>query len=381
MPFSRPTLTDLLTTAAADIESAKRGADALLRFGNLRTIAKMLAGFANMHYGYEDYIALQAVPFTATDEFLEGWAALVDVIRKPATAWSGTTVFAGATPTTDIPSGTPFVRGDGLSYVSTADVTVDGGGAATVPVTAQATGTDSNCDVGIILTLGVAIGGVPSNSAVGSTTTEGTALETDDELRSRMLAAYQNPPAGGDAEDYVIWARQINSVTRAWTTPNVFGAGTVGVYFMMDDAESIHGGFPQGTDGVSQFETRTAVVATGDQLIVADYIFPLQPVTALVYALAPGNNAIPFTIDNTGGWSVATKNAVQAALADVFFRKGSPGGVYLPNGATAGTINLSDLEQAISSVAGTGGYVLVTPSANITSADGDLPTRGVVTFT
>jgi uncharacterized phage protein gp47/JayE len=75
MPFSRPTLTQLIQQTAADIASAVPGADALLRFSNLGIVAKMFSGLAYLHYGYQDWIAKEAVPFTATDEFLEGWAA------------------------------------------------------------------------------------------------------------------------------------------------------------------------------------------------------------------------------------------------------------------------------------------------------------------
>ncbi len=379
MPFSRPTLNQLLALVAADVASAKPGADALLRFGNLQTISKMLAGLAYLHYGYEDWIAKQCVPFTATDEFLEGWAALKNVFRKPATVWTGTTLFTGCTPLTLIFSGTPVVRGDGKTYTSTATATVDGGGNATVPIRADETGAASNNDIGIILTLGVAITGIQSNSAVASVTAEGVNLESDDSLRARMLEAYREPAMGGAVADYIIWATQIPAVTRAWCKPNGFGAGTVIVYFMMDEAESLHGGFPQGTNGVAAAETRDTA-ATGDQLIVANYIYPLQPVTALVYSYAPANNAVAFTINNSAGWSIDTKNAVEAAMADVFFRLGSVGGVYMPDGSTAGEIDLNEFEVAISSVPGTGGFVIAIPSGNITSADGFLPTLGVVTF-
>ncbi|MBM6441953.1 hypothetical protein JNW93_15220, partial [Lacticaseibacillus rhamnosus] len=76
MPWARQTLTQLVTQAAADIASAIQGADALLRFSNLNIFAKMFSGLAFLHYGYQDWIAKQAVPFTAQDEYLEGWAGI-----------------------------------------------------------------------------------------------------------------------------------------------------------------------------------------------------------------------------------------------------------------------------------------------------------------
>ena len=48
-------------------------------------------------------------------------------------------------------------------------------------------------------------------------------------------------------------------------------------------ARPCHGGFPQGTNGVAALETRDTA-ATGDQLAVANYLYPLRPVTPIVYA-------------------------------------------------------------------------------------------------
>ena len=62
---------------------------------------------------------------------------------------------------------------------------------------------------------------------------------------------------------------------------------------MMDVSEAAHGGFPQGTNGVAGAETRDTA-ATGDQLAVANYIYPLRPATALVYACAPASQAVNY---------------------------------------------------------------------------------------
>jgi uncharacterized phage protein gp47/JayE len=111
-------------------------------------------------------------------------------------------------------------------------------------------------------------------------------------------------------------------------------------------------------------------VATGDQLTVANAIISLQPVTALVYACAPINNAVNFTLTGTASWSTTTKNAVSAAISGVFLSNGSPGG----------TINMSDIESAIGAVSGTAGFVITSPVGNIANATGNLPVLGTVTF-
>ncbi|MDE2104745.1 MAG: baseplate J/gp47 family protein [Patescibacteria group bacterium] len=379
MPFARPTLTDLISQAAADITSGIPGADGNLRFSNLKALGKAVAGLAYLQYGYLDWISKQAVPFTATAEFLEGWAGLRNVTRKGAAAATGTVTLTGTVGVV-VPSGTGFTRTDGYAYQTSADATIGVGGTVTVAASAvlspidpatnpTGNGAAGNCDAGSSFALDAAIAGVQSSLTAATAFTGGADVETDDSLRSRMLLAYQAPPQGGDQNDYVEWALAVAGVTRAWCTPNGYGTGTVVVYIMLDVAEAAHGGFPQGTDGVAASETR-GTAATGDQLTVANAIYPLQPVTALVYVVAPTQNVVAFTVSGLSGAGATIQSAVEAAIADVFVRMGKPGG----------TVDLSDIESAIAAISGTEGFVITSPSANIVSGTGALPVLGAVTF-
>ena len=369
MPFARPTLTELKAQVAADVQASLSGVSALLRNAVLRVVTVVQAGLAYLHYGYLDWIAKQAVPWTATDEYLVGWGALKNVYQKPATAASGTATFNG-TPGTPIPALATVVRGDGRTYTVQAGASVGGTGVATVSLLDTAAGAAGNCDAGTVLSLGVSIAGIQSTGAASTAFTGGADVESTDAFQARVIAAYQQSPQGGDQDDYVTWATAVSGVTRAWCAPNAFGAGTVVVYFMMDNSEAAHAGFPQGTNGVSSSETRTATVATGDQLIVANTIFADQPVTALVYACAPVANAVNFTISGLSSASAATQSAVEAAISDVFFREGVPGGV----------VDLSDINSGIAAVSGTAGFVVTSPVGNISSSAGYLPTLGTVAF-
>lgn len=368
MPFQRPTLSTLIAQAQSDIASSLPGADPLLRFSNLFILAKAFAGLANLHFGFEDWIAREAVPFTATDENLEGWAGLKGIVRLPATAAIGQASFSG-TPATLIPAGTLLVRGDGVQYTTNAPATIGGGGTITAAITASIPAADGNSPIATILTLGTAIPGIQSNASATTALTGGADVESNASLRTRMLQAYAAPPQGGSATDYVEWARQVPGVTRAWCEPNGMGAGTVIVRFMMDETEAAFAGFPQGTDGVATGEGRGSP-GTGDQLAVANYIFALQPVTALVYAVAPIANPIAFTITGTGAWSAALKSQVSAAIAVSLLQTGVPGA----------TVDLSYIEAAIAAVAGTAGFVITVPAGNVAQTAGKLPTLGVVTF-
>jgi uncharacterized phage protein gp47/JayE len=375
MPFSRPTLSDLKAQVAADVQANLQGVSALLRYSVVRIITIVQAGLAYLHYGYLDWIAKQAVPWTATDEYLAGWGALKDTYQKGATGASGGAAFQG-TPGKLLPALTPIVRGDGRTYQTIADATVDGTGNVSVSCTDTATGAAGNCDANTVLSLGTAIPGIQSTGIASTAFTGGADVETQEDFSARVIAAYQEPVQGGDKSDYVTWALAVPGVTRAWCRPNGFGAGTVVVYAMLDDAEASHGGFPQGTNGVSQNDEGPnglprATVAAGDQLTIADAIVTKQGVTALVWVCAPLQNVVNFTITGLTGASAATKAAIAAAIDDVFLREGDP---------TGSTVNLGEIESAIAAISGTDGFVITSPAGNITSAIGYLPVRGTITY-
>lgn len=368
MPHPRPKLSELISQAYADVSSNLPGADPLLRFSNLNILCKAVAALANGHYGYQDWIAKQSNPFTATDEALEAWAALKDVIRLGATPAGGSITLTGP-PATLIPGGTSLVRGDGVKYALNADATIGGGGTVSAAVTAVVAAAAGNAPIGTVLTLGTGIPGVQSNAPTSTALTGGSDAEGDDSLRSRMLAAFAAPPQGGNETDFVQWARAVAGVTRAWCERNGMGTGTVVVRFMMDVTEAAFGGFPQGSNGGATAEPRTTA-ATGDQLAVANYIFSLEPVCALVYAVAPIANPIAFTVTGTAAWSAGLKAQVEAAIDAVLKQIGVPGQ----------TVDLSYIEAAIAAVPGTAGFVMTVPAANVAQTAGQLPTRGAMTY-
>lgn len=371
MPFTRPTLSELRNQVEQDIITSTPVGGSLLRNSVLRVLGWVQAGLAHLHYGYLDWIALQAIPYTCSGEYLEGWAGLVGITRKPSVAATGVVTFTGTVGETVL-AGAQLTRSDGAVFTLDADATIGGGGTVTAAITAAVGGSAGNTDTSTALTLVSPVSGVSSSATVSTAVAGGVDVETDDSLRERMLLRYQQPPQGGDLEDYVEWALAVPGVTRAWCAPLAMGAGTVTVYFMMDTVEAAFDGFPQGTNGVAGSETRDTP-ATGDQLIVADAIYPLRPVTALVYCVAPSANPIAFTISGLSLVSVAVQNAVKAAIGDVFKRLGSP---------IAGTaVNLDQIEQAISAVVGSSGFVITSPAANIANVSGQLPTVGVVTWT
>lgn len=374
MPFTRPTLSDLRALVAADITSGLPTADGLLRFSNLQITGKAVAGMAHLNYGYLDWIAKQGVPYTSSGEYLEAWAALKKVYRKTPTKAVGSVSFRGA-PGVTVDAGTQVVRGDSATFHSLAAAKVAADGTAVLLVTADVAGEAGNTPVGSLMTLAASIDGVQSTGAVTAAITGGADQESEESLYGRMLEAYQSVPNGGSNSDYPMWAKLVPGVTRAWVAPNGFGTGTVVVYAMLDEANAAQGGFPQGTNGISPSDNRVTSgnLAAGDQLIIANTIYPLQPVTAMVYVCAPIASPIPFTITGLSGATLATRAAVSAAIAGVLLEQGSP----LANGTFVG---LSDIDSAVTAIAATKGFVITSPVANIPNRLGLMPTLGTINW-
>ncbi len=370
MPFLRPTLTALRTQAMQDITASDLpGADGLLRRAVLRVLAWVQAGMAYLHYGYLDWIAKEGLPFTCDSEFLEGWAGLKSVQRLPATQATGSAQFSGTNGVV-LPSGTGVSRSDGAAFVTTAAGTV-AGLAVTVPIQAVIPGSAGDSSTGTQFSLSTPIEGINAIGAASTAITGGADQETDSSLRTRMLKAYQNPPQGGAKSDYVEWALSVPGVTRAWCNPMGAGAGTVVVYTMLDVSEAAYDGFPQGANGVSASETR-GTAATGDQLAVANYIYPLQPVTALIYSYAPIAQPLGFTVSGLNPGTTAMQIAVTAALSSLLVQKGSPLADTL--------IDQSDVDAAISAVPGVISFRVTAPTFPQTPALGSIFTLGTVTY-
>lgn len=384
MPYPRKTLTQLRDDILAAINGARitdQNGSVLVGLLNkaiLRIMAYAQAGVGYEHYGELDWIAKQAVPWTATDEFLEGWAGLKKVTRLAATfsVWSVTWTATGAS---SVAANFPVTRaGDGAAFVTTASAATTGAGPLVVSIQAVTPGSAGNALPGAQFVFSSQVANVPSASTASAQTTAGVDVELDAALRTRMLAAYAAPPQGGDANDYVEWALSVAGVTRAWVAPLLNGAGTVGVYFMMDIAEAVNGGFPQGTNGVATNETR-GVAATGDQLTLANALYPQRPVTALVSVYAPTPEPVNFLIQGLGPTFATWLTQIQAALTDMFVRLGNVGGTINPtNGAPWPGIQEDDWNEAIGAIPGIPDFTVTSPFTEIMPGVGQLFTLGTV---
>ena len=349
MPFNRPVLADLVGRIAGDIETELPGTDARLRRSNLGVIARVVAASVHGLYGYLDYIARQVIVDTADGDHLVRWAALFGIDRKAAT-FAGGQATVGGTNGSTVPTGTLLQRADGAQYATTADATVNAG-EATLALQALAAGVDGNAAAGTSLQFVSPVGGVGSTAVVTSGgLVDGADVESDPALRGRVVARMQAPPMGGSASDYVAWALEVPGVTRAWVYPLAGGPGTVTVRFVRDDDAS-------------------AIPSSGEVSEVQSYIDARRPVTATVTVAAPTALAVDPQITITPD-TPEVRAAVEAELLDFIRREGSPGG----------RLYLSRLREAVSSAAGESDNTVVSPTADVVPAAGQIPTLGAISW-
>jgi uncharacterized phage protein gp47/JayE len=344
------------------------GLDGLLRNAVLRVLAWVLSGFTYALYGFLDWIALMGVPFTAQVEYLYAWGALIGVYPKDSTPATGQAQFSGQ-PGLVVRSGASLTRQDGTPYTSTADAAVNGSGTLTIPIVAAINGASTDCPPGTPIALDPPPSGINAGGVTVGVTTGGTDQETQDEFRTRMLARYAAPPQGGSVADYIEWATAVPGCTRAWVEPQGYGAGSVVVFVMFDDANAATGGFPIGTDGASTSEPR-AVTATGDQLSVANAIWPLQPVPALVWIAKPGAFVVGISVTGLEPNTADMQAAISASIADMFLARAEVGGTMYP----------SDIYAAVLATPGVTHFTIAAPTAPVVAPPGGLPVPGSITF-
>ena len=351
--FNRPSLPDLINRVTNDVFQRLQ-MDTVLRRMDAQVYARVLAGVAHGLYGFIEWVSQQIIIDTAESEFLERWASIWGVQRLAATPTSGTVTFSLQPGADDIPAGTLVQTLDGTQFQTTADVTLSAntGTSPLVAVVPAAVGNNYSGQSALLVTpiLGV------NTTAVLGTLSGGADLETDDSLRARLLNRIQQPPQGGNANDYVQWTLQApgGNATRAWVTPLAQGPGTVGVQFVCDGNGS-----------------GSAIVPTSAQLLaVQAYLVSVRPVTANVIVTAPAPVAIDFIIEGLIPDTAQEQAAVVAELNDLLTREGQPGGILL----------LSHLRSAISAAAGEWDYELLSPSSNVLLGSGQIPVLGTVTW-
>jgi uncharacterized phage protein gp47/JayE len=349
MPFNRPSPQQIRDRLAAEIEAALPGADARRRRSVEEVLVRAMAVASHELHGHIAWAARQLHVTTAEGGLLESLhGAVWGIPRLPAATATGAVTVAG-TPGARLSAGAEMRRPDDARFTLNADVVLGVGGTGTGQVTAVLAGAAGNTQAGTTLTLLAPAAGIqPAVTVATGGLAAGADLETDAALRARILARIQQPPAGGAAADYALWARRVAGVDRVWVYPRQFGLGTVGVTFLGPGA---------------------AIPAAPLVAQVQAEIDALRPVTAEVTVFAPLPVPVPVQLQISPD-STATRAAVQAAIAGFFVAEAEPGG----------TLRVSRLRAAISAAAGEVWHALAAPSADVVLPAGQVATLGTVTW-
>jgi uncharacterized phage protein gp47/JayE len=349
MAFQRPTLPEIVDRVQQDFISRLSLSGAVLRRSIVYVFARVVAGAAHMLHGHLEYLSRQMFADQSEAEFLRRQGGLFGVVPTLPGFAHGTVTIAG-TNSTVIPAGTVLLRSDGVRYTVDVDSTILGG-AAVPAVTAVVPGADGTLVVGLTLTFESPVAGANATGTVAANTQNGSDAEDDEAYRARVLARIRKPPQGGSIDDYIAWAKEVPGVTRVWPSPNEQGAGSVVVRFMRDD------------------DTPSQIPDSGEVAAVQAYIDAKRPVTAAVTVSAPTSSTLNYTVSITPD-TVATRAAVQAALADLHRRSAEPGT----------TLFLSLIRTAIGNADGITNYVLTSPAADVTFTTGQIATLGTITY-
>lgn len=357
MPYKKPTLTELRARIRSDIYTGLGLVDQFLRKGFIPILSDVLAGVFNGLFGNLAFNLLQMFPDTADSEFVRRWKTIKNLVPIVAKQSSGFIDVTGVISST-VPLDAELVTLSGQVYKVTLATVLDVS-PKSVPVISDAFGIDTVLQAGVTMTFVSVPAGVDSEATVdGSGITGGRNEETTEECRDRVLESFRRPPQGGSDADHDRWAREILPITRTWirtfdAVSNPYGVlrCQVIMYFAMHDTY---------IDGIPQ---------PGDVVILQDYIDARRPAGEEFVAIAPIADPVDFDITLVPN-NATTKAAVDAELKDLIRRKGEEGG----------TLKLSDMQEAIGRAPGIDDWTLNSPTADITTALGELHTLGTTTY-
>lgn len=343
MSFDTPNLPELITRASADIETS-----ATLRRSDAVVLARVHSAAAYSLYKYLDWLYRQIFPDTADEENLLRHGIGRGAPRKAATQARGTVSVSG-TPGARIDAGTRLTLA-GIVYEATVGASLDNG-TAEMAIVAVAAGVIGNQPAGTELDFVSPVLGVHSKATVtAGGLTGGTDIEDIDVYRERVIERFRWVPHGGNANDYVVWAKEQAGVTRAWCKPNWVGPGTVGVFVVNDAANPI----------TLQQPALDAIKAG---------MLDMRPVTAELHVLSPQLVKVQYTISVTPD-TPRVRSAVETALQALHARESNLGATLL----------LTHIAEAISGAVGEYDHRLIQPAANVVPQANQLLVYGGVTW-
>ncbi|NCB62934.1 MAG: phage tail protein [Clostridia bacterium] len=303
-------------------------------------------------YVQGEWVKRQCFPQSAEGEYLEKHAALRGLERRAASAATGVIRFetdAAAADARVIPAGTVCMTA-GLVRFETVEEGAIAAGSTFAEVRARAleAGAAGNAAAGAIRAMAVAPVGVarcinPQGFAGGAD------VESDAELRKRVLGTFKRLPNGANAAFYQQGAMSFEQVAAAAILPRSRGVGTVDVVIATRD----------GAPGAELLEELRA------------YFEARREIAVDVQVKAPSMKAVEVSVKvlaEAGRDGDTVRNAVGAALTNYF------------DGTLLGqNVLRARLGELIFGVEGVENYALLSPGDDVAVSAGELPRLGTLT--
>lgn len=346
----------IASRAASVYEQALPGIDAR----NPNTVATTNCRIIDMSmqdlYFYQGSIEQEMFPDTCSIVNLPRFAVQWNVPRTLASAADGNVIVpvqTGGQPLT-LPADIPFSSNTGVTYTSTASVTVAAGATtAVVPIEASVAGSAGNLAAGAPMTITTPVAGITSQTATVDPNgiTGGADLQSIASWRAAIIAEIRYEPAAGTNTDYVKWVSEaLPNVALAACPQAGNGPGAVTVAFLME-------GFVPPTS--EQIATVLAYIQTKRPV-------GITTINVIAGTLNPVNVTLHLNPDTP---------AIRAAAIDALTLS------FQQDAALGGTTYYSRLDNAVSSSDGEYSHERIAPAADVPAPNlYALNTLGTVTF-
>lgn len=363
MPFTRPTLTEIIERIKSDIVTRISGAATLLRRSILIVLAKAYAGACHLLYGNIEDNKDQLFVTTADEDYLAYHGNEYGVSRNAATKATGS-IQASGTDATVIPIYTELESATGWVYLTDAAATISGG-VVSIDVTAKEAGEDGNEDTGATLSFVSPISGIDTSATIESPGLDGGTDEEDvEDYRTRILNRKRRPPHGGADFDYEAWMKEVSGVTRAWAISEYQGVGTIGCAFVRDDDDYF-------IPSEAEIATVRAYIISHTDTLTGKTVGIPATAEAGLYMISLNELSVNMTVEIYPNTS-AIQTAVNAAIEQLILEEGGPDQA----------IYKSEINDVIASVSGEERHKVTLPSGldYITASAQQIHVMGTITF-
>jgi uncharacterized phage protein gp47/JayE len=304
--FSRPTLSDLITTIRNDLYARLAVDDELisLRRNDPEVYGRVIAGATHVLLGYIENMAKNILPDQADEEWLTRHGNMKRCYRKQPTPAVGYIRFDEVADGIVINKDQKVRRQVDQRIYTVTQTTTSANNVLRVPVVCDEIGKKGNCDDGTKMSLITPVTGL-SSTCFADSIESGADIEDLESFRKRVIDRWYYTPQSGADQDYIQWAKEVPSVTRAWCYRHWDGAGSVGVMVA-------------NSDPVNPVLDSTTIEN------IKKHIEPLAPVAgAMLLVFSPTPKPINFKIMVTPD-NPEIRYQIEAELKSFLLREGNP---------------------------------------------------------